>query len=33
MEKIKAPNKAKATVHAMGLKSRPSTACKVKIGR
>src|ERR1035441_2700102 len=33
MEKINAPHRAKATVHAIGLKSRPSTACSVKIGR
>jgi len=33
MEKISAPSKANATVHAIGLKRRPSTACSVKIGR
>ena len=36
MENIRAPSRAKATVHAIGLKSRPSTACNVKdrqIGR
>ena len=33
MEKINAPSKANATVQAIGLNNRPSTACKVKIGR
>ena len=33
MEKVSAPRSAKATVHAMGRKRRPSTACKVKMGR
>ena len=33
MEKINAPSKANATVHAMGLNNRPSTACKVKMGK
>ncbi len=33
MENISAPSSAKATVQAIGLKSRPSTCCKVKIGR
>ena len=28
MEKSRAPSSAKATVHAIGLKRRPSTACK-----
>ena len=31
--KISAPSRAKATVHAMGLNRRPSTRCRVKIGR
>ena len=33
MEKMRAPSRAKATVQAMGLKRRPSTDCKVKMGR
>jgi hypothetical protein len=33
MEKISAPSSAKATVQAIGLNSRPSTLCSVKIGR
>ncbi len=33
MAKTSAPIRAKLTVHAIGLKSRPSTACKVKMGR
>ena len=33
IEKISAPSSAKATVQAMGLNSRPSTRCSVKIGR
>ena len=32
MEKVSAPSRAKATVRAMGLNSRPSTRCSVKIG-
>src|ERR1035438_4144953 len=28
-----APSRAKATVHAMGLNNRPSTRCRVKMGR
>ena len=33
MAKTSAPSSAKVTVQAMGLKSRPSTACRVKMGR
>ena len=33
IEKNNAPSRAKAMVHAMGRKRRPSTRCKVKIGR
>ena len=33
MEKITAPSSANATVQAIGRKSRPSTRCRVKIGR
>ena len=33
IEKINAPSRAKATVHAIGLNSRPSTRCRVKMGR
>ena len=33
IEKIRAPNSANATVQAIGLNKRPSTACRVKIGR
>jgi len=33
MEKIREPSRAKATVQAIGLKRRPSTDCRVKIGR
>jgi len=33
IENSRAPAKAKATVHAMGLNKRPSTRCSVKIGR
>ncbi len=33
MEKSNAPSNAKATVQAMGLKRRPSTRCRVKMGR
>src|ERR1035441_2120113 len=33
MEKSSAPSRAKATVQAMGLNSRPSTLSRVKIGR
>ena len=33
MEKMMAPNRAKATVQAMGLNKRPSTRCSVKMGR
>ncbi len=33
MAKMSAPMRAKVTVHAIGLKSLPSTACKVKMGR
>ena len=33
MAKTSAPSSAKVTVHAMGLKRRPSTACRVKMGR
>jgi hypothetical protein len=33
MAKMSAPSRAKVTVQAMGLKSRPSTACSVKMGR
>ena len=32
MENVSAPNNAKATVQAMGLNSRPSTRCSVKMG-
>ena len=32
-ENVNAPHKANATVHAIGLNNRPSTRCKVKIGR
>ena len=32
IEKVSAPSNAKATVNAMGLNSRPSTRCSVKIG-
>ena len=32
IEKVSAPSRAKATVKAMGLNSRPSTRCSVKIG-
>ena len=33
IENISAPSSANATVHAIGLNSRPSTLCSVKIGR
>ena len=33
IENISAPSNANATVQAIGLKSRPSTRCSVKIGR
>ena len=33
MEKSSAPSRAKATVQAMGWNSRPSTRCRVKMGR
>jgi len=33
MEKIRAPSRANATVQAIGLNKRPSTACNVKIGK
>ena len=33
IEKTMAPNRAKATVQAMGLNKRPSTRCNVKMGR
>jgi hypothetical protein len=33
IEKITAPNKAKATVQAIGRNSRPSTRCRVKMGK
>ncbi len=33
MEKMSAPSSAKATVQAMGWKRRPSTDCRVKMGR
>ncbi len=33
IEKSSAPSSANATVQAMGLNSRPSTRCSVKIGR
>ena len=33
MAKSSAPIRAKVTVQAMGLKRRPSTACRVKMGR
>ena len=32
IENVIAPRSAKATVHAMGRNSRPSTRCSVKIG-
>ncbi len=32
-EKMSAPSRAKLTIHAIGRKRRPSTACRVKIGR
>ncbi len=33
MEKVMAPSRANATVHAIGLNSLPSMRCSVKIGR
>src|ERR1700734_2098564 len=33
MGKMSAPSRANATVQAMGRKRRPSTACRVKMGR
>jgi hypothetical protein len=33
MEKTRPPISAKVTIQAMGLKRRPSTACRVKMGR
>ena len=33
IENSSAPSRANATVQAMGLNSRPSTRCSVKIGR
>jgi len=32
-EKMRPPSRAKLTIQAMGLKRRPSTACRVKMGR
>ena len=32
MENVSAPSSAKATVQAMGLNSRPSMRCSVKMG-
>ncbi len=33
IEKISAPSNANDTVQAIGLKRRPSTLCRVKMGR
>ena len=33
IEKMRAPSRANATVQAIGLNKRPSTRCKVKIGK